>query len=188
MKNIILFILLFSISLFAIERDEIVPVMTKKIDQATTILKEQKDLPTKVKADKIFNILDEVFDYKLMAKLSLGKSNWKSMNKEQREEFTKKFITHLKKSFMDKINLYTDEKIKILELKEPKKNILWLVTELMKDKDKYEIVYKFHKSKKSSWKIYDVNILGVSLIKTYRVQFANALKDGTYTALLNKLQ
>ena len=52
----------------------------------------------------------------------------------------------------------------------------------------YEIVYKFHKSKKSSWKIYDVNILGVSLIKTYRVQFANALKDGTYTALLNKLQ
>ena len=188
MKKIIFMIFMMLSSLLALEKAQIIPEMTTKINKATTILKENKDLAIEKKAEKIFNMLDEIFDYKLMTRLSLGKANWKSMSKKQQEEFTQKFIEHLKHSFMDKLNLYTDEDIKILELKEVKKNRLWLVTELVRGKDKYEITYKFYKSKKNGWMIYDVNIIGVSLIQSYRVQFANALKNGTYTALLNKLQ
>ncbi|WP_458700953.1 ABC transporter substrate-binding protein [Sulfurospirillum sp. 1307] len=188
MKNIILIICLLTSSLFALQKEEIIPSMTSKIDQATSILRNEKDLSIEQKANKIFNLLDEVFDYDLMARLSLGKTNWNNLTSEQKKEFTKKFEKHLKHSYMDKLNLYTDEKIKILDLKEVKKNRLWLITQLVSNKDKYEITYKFYRKKTGDWKIYDVNIIGVSIIQSYRVQFADTLKNATFTALLDKLK
>ncbi|EAK6758666.1 toluene tolerance protein, partial [Campylobacter upsaliensis] len=37
------------------------------------------------------------------------------------------------------------------------------------------------------WLIYDVDVLGVSIIQTYRSQFGDILENGTFKDLLNKL-
>ncbi len=188
MKNILFLVLFIASSLFGLQREEIVPIMTSKINKATEILRNKNNLSIEEKAKKIFSMLDEVFDYALMARLSLGKTNWKALNKSQKKEFIRRFKEHLKRSFMDKLVLYKDEKTEILELKKYKKNRLWLVTQLIGNKNKYKIVYKFYKSKKSGWMVYDLNIAGVSLIQTYRVQFSDALKSGTFEDLLKKLK
>lgn len=49
------------------------------------------------------------------------------------------------------------------------------------------MLYKLYKSK-DSWKIYDVEIQGVSIISTYRSQFSHILEKGTIDDLLLKLE
>jgi len=50
-----------------------------------------------------------------------------------------------------------------------------------------ELLYKFYKSG-SGWKAYDIEINGVSLIKSYQAQFAEVLKNGTPEDLLANLR
>ena len=123
-----------------------------------------------------------------MAKLSLGKENWTKMTPSEREEFIAKFTTYLKNSYIAKIGLYTDEKLKIIDLKEINNKRIWLLTKLIGSKDSYDITYKFYKSKSSGWLIYDVNIVGVSLIQTYRSQFKDILKNESYKSLIQKIE
>ncbi len=186
MRKIILLILI-SISLFAIEKDNIISVMENKINQATSII-IQKDLTSQEKAKRIFPLFDKIFDYKLMTKLSLGKANWVKMSPEQREEFTTEFIKYLKNSYIEKISLYTDEKLNIIGLKELNKKRVLLLTQLIGSKDTYDITYKFYKTKNNNWLIYDVDIIGISLIKIYRVQFNNILEKESYETLLAKIK
>jgi phospholipid transport system substrate-binding protein len=47
--------------------------------------------------------------------------------------------------------------------------------------------YKLYKSKQE-WKIYDIEIQGVSLISTYRSQFDEILRNKTIDDLLVKLE
>ena len=186
MKHIVLLIFLM-ISLFGVEKEDIPTVMESKINQSMNII-AQKELSPQTKAEKIFPIFLDIFDYGLMTKLSLGKTNWNLMSPKQRDEFTEEFKKHLKKSYVDKISLYTDEKLRIVELKEINKKRTWLVTQLIGSKDTYDITYKFYKSKADSWLIYDIDIIGISLIQIYRAQFKNFLQNESYEALLSKIK
>ena len=47
--------------------------------------------------------------------------------------------------------------------------------------------YKFYKLK-NNWKIYDVEVEGVSIVQTYRSQFATILQKGSIDDLLLKLE
>ena len=47
-----------------------------------------------------------VFDFPLMAKLTLGRKHWPGMTKEQQAKFTELFINLLKESYLEKISLY----------------------------------------------------------------------------------
>ena len=49
------------------------------------------------------------------------------------------------------------------------------------------MTYKLYKSKKD-WKIYDLEIQGVSIIRSYRSQFSSILESGTVDDLLLKLE
>jgi phospholipid transport system substrate-binding protein len=185
--NKILLLILTTLSLFAMEKESISMIMESKINEATSII-VQKDLTAEAKAQKIFPIFEDIFDYRLMTKLSLGKNNWKKMSPAQREEFTLKFITHLKNSYVDKISLYTDEKLAILKLEEVNKKRILFFTRLIGSKDSYDITYKFYKSKTDGWLIYDVDIIGISLIQIYRSQFNNILQNESYATLLSKVE
>ena len=187
MKNILKVLLLLTFLITganALQKDEIINAMTAKVDNALDVLK-QKDLETKDKANKIFALIDEVFDYELMGKISLGKKTWLSINDTQREEFIKAFETKLKNSYVDKLELYTDQKVKIIELSPYKKTRLQLKTEVVGKDEVYKINYNFYNNKKKSqWLIYDVDLLGVSIVQTYRKQFAGLLKEKSFDELL----
>ena len=49
------------------------------------------------------------------------------------------------------------------------------------------MLYKLYQSE-SDWKIYDVEIQGVSIIRSYRSQFSEILKNGTFDDLMLKLK
>lgn len=188
MKNILfgLISLIFITNLNAVEEKDIASVMQEKVNKATQILTEGK-CSIKEKADKIFADLDSVFDIELMGRLSLGRY-WKSLDSKQKEEFTKEFETYMKKSYVDKLELYNNEKIVIKEANKVKENRIWLNSEIQGEKENYEIIYKFYKTKTKGWLIYDVDIIGVSIIKTYKAQFSDTIANNSFEYLLKEIK
>ena len=174
----------------ALKQDEIQVIMTKKIDNVLAIL-EQKSLPINKKGEQIIKIIDEVFDYELMARIALGKETWDTLNEQKQKEFTKIFETKLKNSYIEKLELYNDQKVKILGLNPYKNARLQLETELLGKEGTYKINYNFYNKSKDNieqWLIYDVDLVGVSIIQTYRQQFAGLLKEKTFDEILVLLE
>lgn len=192
MKNIFKILLLIMVvftSANALKQDEIKEVMTKKIDAVLVVL-QKKELNKNQKASEIIKIIDEVFDYELMAKIALGKETWDTLSSEKQKEFSKIFETKLKNSYTEKLELYNDQKVKILDLKPHNKNRLQLESELLGKEGVYKINYNFYNKSKDSeqWLIYDVDLVGVSIIQTYRQQFAGLLKEKTFDEMLALLK
>ena len=174
----------------ALKQDEIQVIMTKKIDNVLAIL-EQKNLPINKKGEQIIKIIDEVFDYELMARIALGKETWDTLNEQKQKEFTKIFETKLKNSYIEKLELYNDQKVKILGLNPYKNARLQLETELLGKEGTYKINYNFYNKSKDNieqWLIYDVDLVGVSIIQTYRQQFSGLLKEKTFDEMLVLLE
>ena len=125
-----------------------------------------------------------------MARIALGKETWNTLTNEKQKEFVKVFENKLKKSYIEKLELYNDQKVKILGLKPYNNTRLQLETELVGKEGNYKINYNFYnKSKdKEEWLIYDVDLVGVSIIQTYRQQFSGLLKEKTFDEMLVLLE
>ena len=188
MKKILLIVMLVcSTSLFAMQSGDIKSQMDSKIHQALNILKNKQET-TEQKAQKIFKIFDEMFDYRLMARLSLGKRAWMNINDEQRKKYVDNFIKLLKESFIEKLKLYNDQKIKIEDFLKTRRSRAILKTSIVDKKDKTEVDYKFYRSRKRGWIIYDVIVAGVSIIQSYRQQFADLLQNESFEDFLKDMK
>jgi len=186
LQKLILLTLVSISLLFAIEEESIKSEMDSKIQTITKIL-QTKSLSIEDKKAKIVPTVDSFFDYKTMAKISLGRT-WKSLTSTQQEKFTQKFENKLKNSYFEKLELYTNQKVVIKNLEKVKPTRIKLHTEVIGEDETYEIIYKFYKQKESnSWSIYDVEITGVSIIQTYRKQFSEFLKTKSFDELLASL-
>ena len=160
-------------------------LLLKKWNAVISIL-QKKDMEEAVKEKKINKIVTPLFDFPLMAYLSLGRKHWSKFDSKQREKFTQLFSELLKRSYWKKVALYKDEKI-LFKPKEKKNKSYLIPTELIYKEKKVAIIYKLRKTDKS-WKIYDVEIQGVSILLTYRSQFDEILSRGTVKDLLSRLE
>ena len=139
------------------------------------------------KDQKNVRIIDEVFDYNTMAKISLGKK-WKSLSQSEKAQFTKAFERKIKHSYLDKLKLYNNQKVNIKKLKKIKSNRITLETQIIGIDDTYKVIYLFYKKKQNNqWYIYDVELVGVSIIQTYRKQFSEFLKTKSVKQLIESL-
>jgi phospholipid transport system substrate-binding protein len=155
------------------------------VDQVTMVLKD-KGYDQEEKKNRVLEIVTPMINFSLMAKLSLGKKHWSGLSQEKRARFSELFIKRLKESYRDKLSLYNDEEAIYDKPTQTKKKAQVPTQMISKDK-KISMLYKLYKSK-DGWKIYDTEIQGVSILKTYRSQFDEILQSGTIDDLLNKLE
>jgi phospholipid transport system substrate-binding protein len=160
-------------------------ILSSRLDAALVVL-QKKNLGEQVKDRKIIEIVTPIFDFSLMAKLSLGRKYWPGLSKEQKEKFTDLFIKRLEASFIEKLSLYTDETI-VYNTPVQNGRKVEIPTEVVSKDKIISIIYKLYKSKRN-WKIYDMEIEGISIIVTYRSQFDQILDKGTFDDLLLKLE
>lgn len=170
---------------FALEFDKIDTTMEKNINQTIHILQTSNKSIESI-AKEIFTMFDSIFDYHLMAQLSLSKK-YKTLSPSQQKEFDVAFEKNLKRSFTDKLHLYKDETMKVLGGQRTKANRYNLKTSIILDGKIHYITFKFHEFNQD-WKIYDVDILGISVIQTYRSQFADIISQEGFEKLLQKLE
>ncbi len=188
MKNLLVVfisLLLFYHSAAADDKSEIETLLRNNLDAVFAVL-QKKDLEQQAKYNKIVDIVTPMFDFELMAKLSLGKKHWPGLSQDQKERFTELFIKRLKASYLKNFTRYTDEKVFYEPSVRVKKKIHAPTYLISKDK-KISVLYKFYKAG-NDWKIYDLEIQSVSIIRNYRSQFSNILISGTVDDLLLKLE
>ena len=183
----VLSLLILSQTVIAEDKTAAEEALKCKLDAVILVL-QKKELEIEAKKKAIIEIVTPIFDFPLMAKLTLGRKYWPGLAKEKKERFEELFIKRLKESYLEKLTRYnyTDEKIVYNAPVQVKKKI-HIPTDLISKDNKISMLYKLYKSK-HNWKIYDIEIEGVSLITTYRSQFNQVLSSGTIDDLLEKLE
>ena len=156
-----------------------------KMDAVFSVLKNPA-LNQEQKNGQIVEIVSPMFDFPLMTGLAFGKKHWGGMTRDQKVQFNDLFVKLLKKSFIEKLVQYTDEKVTIKDVVQ-KKNKVAVSTVLISQGKAFDMGYKFYHSDKG-WKIYDLEVQNISVISTYRSQIDDVLKTGTYEELMIKLE
>lgn len=183
MKNLALLLAL-CVSMFALSLDEMQGVIQGNIDKSRALL-EKFGEDKGGAANEMFKLFDPIFDYGLMARLSLSK-NYDKLNPAQKKEFDEAFEIQLKTTFTNHLSLYKNQEIKVKNVEKHKERIFLNATMLVNGEQK-NIIFKFY-DKKGDWLVYDVDVLGVSIIQTYRSQFADLLAKEDFSVLLEKLK
>lgn len=164
-------------------------VVERQIDKMLARMQEPafKELSRDAKLAEIRKIINEVFDYKELSQRTLGRE-WKKFKPEQQKEFIDLFSKLLENVYADRILAYTHEKIefgKETELKKGRVEVESYIITL--DNKKVPLFYRTS-NRTGQWKVYDVVIEGVSMIKNYRGQFREILSKKKPEDLLQTLR
>jgi phospholipid transport system substrate-binding protein len=160
--------------------------LLKTKTEAVLELLRNKALDEAVKKDQIMDLIEPIIDFPLMSKLTLGKANWGKLSEAQQTEFVGLFVDRLKRSYLDKTSVYNGEKVAYRPGVQ-KGNKVNVPVNIITNEKPIELLYKFYQSD-AGWKAYDLEINGVSLIKSYQAQFTEMLKTGTPEDLLTELK
>jgi phospholipid transport system substrate-binding protein len=167
------------------QKGDVETLLKSRVDAVLDVLKKSK-MPDAQKQEKIMEIIGPVFDFELMARLTLGRANWMKLTADEQATFIDLFVARLKKTYLEKTSLYSDE------------DVIYRPAVVVGDKihasvgidtreKVVEIAYKFYAAG-DQWKIYDVEVEGVSIVMSYRSQFNQIMQRGTAKDLLDELR
>ncbi len=134
---------------------------------------------------KMKNLIFPKFNFVEMGKRSLGKKYWKQISPEERKAFVDVFGKLLENSYANKLESYSDEKINYID-EIVKGRYAMVKTEVVRKNDVVNVDYKLIESP-SEWRVYDIVVEGVSLIKNYRSQFRKIIHSDSFDKLMDKL-
>lgn len=141
---------------------------------------------SKLDADPTFllglveNKMIPIIDQKRMAMLALGK-NWKKISKTQQSDFIDGFKRLLVKTYAGAFKAYTGQDVTYGKTKFNKSGSKAIVNSQihMPGSTPIQLQYRLYQPEPGQWKVYDANIAGLGLLKTYRVQFSEQIqRDG----------
>jgi phospholipid transport system substrate-binding protein len=184
-------LIMFFVMTPTIQADASTPLdsIQKQVNRLLDVLRDPsfKALPTeKEKTDKIWPIVDEIFDYRELSKRALSR-NWRKLDKEQRREFTELFSKLLGNIYMGRLLKYTDEKVTFDQEKMLSKNKAEVETTIVTASAEIPINYRMF-LKNGEWRVYDVVIEGISMVVNYRNQFQQILAKQTPEEFLKMLR
>lgn len=189
LKSFVMTLSLFVLTVPVIQAGDIEDINSMVKEKVSVIfdLLGKQDIEKNERNEKIVGELNEIMDFKLAAYLSLGK-HWKKISTKQKKEFVKIFQQYINNYIVEKIDLYTNQKIDIGDSKIVKKGRAELEIGILSGGETLQVNFKLRKNKKKEWRVYDVDIEGVSLITTFRSQFSGVLKNSSFEELLEKLK
>jgi phospholipid transport system substrate-binding protein len=162
-------------------------ILRTTLDRVLAVLRN-KGLAPEVRDKQVSEIITPVFDFPTTARLSLGKEQWSKLTPAQQKRFTDLFVKRIKDTYRDKLAQYTDEKV-VLKPAVSNEGKIRIPTEVVTKEKTFAIVYHFYRDQSNKvWRIYDVEIEGISMIRTYRSQFDEVLAKGTIDDLLKQLE
>jgi phospholipid transport system substrate-binding protein len=159
--------------------------LKSKIDAVESVMRKP-DVPDPVKKDRVTQIIIPVFNLPLMAKLAVGKRHWAQFSSAQREAFTQTFTNQLQETYLKSIMGFTDEKV-VYGKAVKKGNKVYIPIDFVSSDGTVNTLYKLYPSN-DSWRIYDVEIEDVSIVKSYHSQINQILTTGSFDDLMRKME
>ena len=189
LKSFVMTLSLFVLTVPVIQAGDVEDInsMVKKKVAVIFDLLGKQDIEKNERNEKIVGELNEIMDFQLAAYLSLGK-HWKKISKTQKKEFVETFQQYINNYIVEKIDLYTNQKIDIGDSKIVKKGRAELEIGILSGGETLQVNFKLRKNKKKEWRVYDVDIEGGSLITTFPPPFSGGLKNSSFEELLEKLK
>ena len=116
--------------------------------------------------------------------------NWRQATPEQQKKLQDEFKTLLIRTYSGALAQVKDQTVNIKPLRAAASDTEVVVrTEVLGRGDPVQLDYRLEKTA-TGWKIYDINVLGVWLVETYRTQFAQEIRakgiDGLIGALAER--
>ncbi len=130
--------------------------------------------------------VDESFDFEEMSKRTLAR-HWQKRTPAEKTEFVDLFSDLLERSYINKVESYTDETVEYI--REIIEGDYALVKTKIITKRNIEIPMDYKLIKKGGkWEAYDVVIEGISLVNNYRSQFDKIIHSDSYGELVTRLR
>ncbi len=126
-------------------------------------------------------------DFERMTRLSVGRG-WRGATPEQREALMREFRTLLVRTYSGALSHVTDHKVKMGPFRaQPGDTEVMVRTQVVPSTgDSIQLDYRLEKTD-AGWKIYDVNILGVSLVENFKNSFASEISQNGVDGLIKAL-
>jgi phospholipid transport system substrate-binding protein len=141
---------------------------------------------TEERRDVIRKVANQIFDFEETAKRALG-PHWAARTPAERKEFVALFTDLLERSYVTRIEQYGGEKV--MYAGDQVTGDQAIVKTRIAGKTGTEIPVDYRMQKMSSgWRVYDVNIEGVSLVSNYRTQFNKIVQTESYQVLVDRLK
>lgn len=116
--------------------------------------------------------------------------NWRQATPEQQKRLQDEFKNMLVRTYAGALSQVKDQTISVKPLRAASGDTEVIVrTEVIGRGDPIQLDYRMEKSE-AGWKIYDLNVLGVWMVETYRTQFAQEISargiDGLIATLAQR--
>lgn len=143
---------------------------------------EQVDDTTRAQLKDVINGL---MDFRELSRRALGKY-WDERTEQEKQEFVHTFEQLIRNSSVKKLEIYKADRMEYLtpEINGEKAEI---TTIAHKERKQVEIVYKMHRVD-CEWKVYDMEIDGLSTARNYRDSFYKQIAKTSYDEMYQKLR
>lgn len=183
---------LLCVNVFAAESTPLAMLQTTS-DQLLAAL-DQNKATLKSKPEIVYDVVKKILlpraDLTSMARIALGRDAWMAATPAQREEFTKEFTTLVIRTYSSALAQYSNQKIRFLPMRDHGNQERTQVNSLIEREDGPPIAVNYRcVFKEQEWKVYDFSVDGISMIESFRSQFAEDLSrnNNNIQALIQKL-
>ncbi|PVZ71914.1 MlaC/ttg2D family ABC transporter substrate-binding protein [Pelagibaculum spongiae] len=128
------------------------------------------------------------FDVVRMSKISLGKY-WRKLTTDQKRQFLARYTELVIDTYSKAFGSYNGERVEIVDkVSKVRKGKTTVRTRILRDVGApVSINYKMYTAKSGMWKVYDVQIEGISMVSSYKSQFSSTIKKDGINGLMEKL-
>lgn len=143
-------------------------------------------------ARKIDGLVDGIVmphvDFQRMTALAVGRG-WRDATAGQRAQLMELFRTLLIRTYSGALSQVGDQKVRMKPFRASAGDTDVIVRSevVQPGREPAQLDYRMRRVG-DAWKIYDVNVLGVWLVETYRTQFAQEISAGGIEGLIRSLQ
>ncbi len=178
----------------AMAADEAPDVLIKRLsEEVLNTIKADKSLQSGEIA-KIIALVDGKImpnvNFQRMTAAAVGPA-WRQANTEQKSRLQEEFKTLLVRSYSGALSQISDQSVTVKPLRADAADTEVIVrTEIRGRGDPIQLDYRLEKTpgQGAGWKIYNLNVLGVWLMETYRSQFAQEINAKGLDGLLATLE
>ena len=167
--------------------DEMIRVLSTQILDR---IRSDKDLQSG-DPRKLTELVDEAImpnvNFERMTSLAVGRS-WRQATPEQQKQLQAEFRALLMRTYAGALSAVKDQTVRVKPLRAAADDPEVVVrSEILQGRgDPIQLDYRLEKSN-ASWKIYDLNVLGIWLVETYRNQFAQEINARGIDGLIKSL-
>jgi phospholipid transport system substrate-binding protein len=170
--------------------------LTMLQNTANQMIEELKKNKASLQQDplSVYSIVKRILlphiDQETMARSVLDRETWQKASPQERKKFMDEYTFLLVRTYSRALASYNDQEIRFLPIRggvEGQRLVQVNSLILQKNGPSIPIDYRVRLAG-NEWKVYDISVDSVSMVQSYKVQFAEKLAENGITGLISSIQ